>query len=171
MSLLRLRRVGGQDRGESPADLVRRDPDDQESLPASGLAREDLDLRRLETERPGEHILDRGIGLPLLGRRRDRDAERPGMEADDRIPPRPGLGADREDRPEGMGGQVDHGTTPSNSAEPTRTRVAPSSIAASKSPDIPIESSASSSEVRSPSRSRSARSPANDLRRSDAGAS
>src|SRR3954468_360874 len=162
MSLLRIRRVGGKEGGEPTADLVRRDPDDQEPLPPSGLAREDLDSRRLEPERCGEHAQDRGIGLPLLGGGRDRDAERPGMEADDRVPPGPGLGAHREDRPEGMCGQVDHGTTPSNSAEPTRTMAAPSSIASSKSPDIPIESSASASEVRSLSRSRTERSRAND---------
>ena len=60
---------------------------------------------------------------------------------------RSGLGQDRQDHPLGMDGQRDHGSTPSKSAEPTRTRVAPSSTAASKSLDIPIDSSASGNPV------------------------
>ena len=41
------------------------------------------------------------------------------------------LGPQREQDTFGVQLQVDHGSTPSNSAEPTRTMVAPSSIAAS----------------------------------------
>ena len=47
-----------------------------------------------------------------------------------------------------MAGDRDHDSTPSKSAEPTRTRVAPSSMAASKSFDIPIDSSTRGKSVR-----------------------
>ena len=65
----------------------------------------------------------------------------------------PGWRRHRQDGPVGVGGQGDHPATPSNKAEPTRTRVAPSSIAVSKSFDIPIESCSRGRPLRSGARS------------------
>ena len=80
------------------------------------------------------------------------------------VSPRSRVGQDRQDRPVGMGQRSRSWSTPSKSAEPTRTKVAPSSMAVSKSFDIPIDSSASGRPVSRLSRLASSRSRTNDSR-------
>ena len=96
----------------------------------------------------GQHSSDGGIGLAFLGRRGHGHAERPGARAEDGVRAGAGLRVHGEDGSLGMSRQIEHASTPSKSAEPTRTRVAPSSMADSKSLDMPIDSSESGRPVR-----------------------
>ena len=90
------------------------------------------------------------LSLAVRSPRREAPRARP----KDGISLRPGLSVHGEHRSLSMDRQIDHASTPSKSAEPTRTRVAPSSIAASKSLDMPIDSAESGRPVRCRSASR-----------------
>ena len=87
--------------------------------------------------------MDGPVGLPLFGHLGDGDLQCAVMRAAQLVSPGTGMRLDCQANPFGMWHQVDQPTTPSNSAEPTCTIVAPSAMAKSKSWLIPIDRSAS----------------------------
>ncbi len=78
-----------------------------------------------------QQLDDRLVRLALLGRLGDADLEHAVLLAADLVATSARLGTHRQDRSLGVRLQVDHAISPSNNAEPTRTIVAPSSIATS----------------------------------------
>ena len=71
------------------------------------------------------------LAFPFSGSDGHADPQRPGPLAQHTVLAGVRLGPDGQDRPPLVRGQLDHPRAPSNRAEPTRMKVAPSSIAAS----------------------------------------
>src|SRR5581483_6610354 len=110
----------------------------EEFLLAGGGSAHQLDLRPLQLQGLGQD-LDQGlVRAPLVGRCRDGDLEAPGLLADDAVAPGPRLRPHGEHAPLRMLCHLDH-DRPSKSTVPSRTCVAPSSTATSKSLLIPID--------------------------------
>lgn len=140
----------GEKMGSKPfQEFGRRKVVNQKSLLAGGGAGEQLDLVAFQAQGVGQNVDDSFVGPASIRGGRYGDSKRTGVLVENGVAPGAWAGADGQDRALIVRLDVDHGASPSNRAEPTRTQVAPSSMATSKSLDMPIESSGSAMPVRS----------------------
>src|SRR5262249_9952985 len=86
-----------------------------------------------------KHFLNGIVGFAVVRRRCDSDFERTILLAHNSGATRSGLGAHGQDAPFRVADDLDHRAIPSNKTVPRRTKVAPSSMATSKSLLMPID--------------------------------